>query len=315
MEIRGYQIRGELKTTNSGFSKWGFADKGGKTYFIKEFIDPVYPVCTDVLEPAMIERKKRICKEFEDRTALLYREINNCSDGNLVYIEDFFREGSHYYLTMEKVTAVSMSLIKRLPREDRIRVCKTLIHSIGRMHQRGIVHADIKLDNIMFRELPSGKITAKVIDFDNSFWESEPPDPEEEVHGDPVYMAPETFRMMETEEGALTRAIDVFALGLVFHQIFTGELPGFDRSAYDYPFESVLDGAGLSYSMEIPEEWRNMIIRMTEKDVDRRISLAEAEQLWRHSGQELRSTFGSTEGKTAGSASGAEEFFTAAGDL
>ena len=38
MQIKGYEIKGELKTNNSGFSKWGFATKNGKDYFIKEFI-------------------------------------------------------------------------------------------------------------------------------------------------------------------------------------------------------------------------------------------------------------------------------------
>lgn len=318
MNVKGYEVRGELKTNNSGFSKWGFADKNGKTYFIKEFIDPVYPVHEEILEPALIERKKKLCKEFEDRNALLYREINGCSDGNLVNIEEFFREESHYYLVMEKVSAVSMTIVNRLPQEDRIRICKTLLHSIGRMHARGIVHADIKLDNIMFRELPSGKITAKVIDFDNCFWESEPPDPQEEVFGDPVYMAPETFRMIEEEEGKLDSAIDVFALGLVFHQILTGSLPGFDHSAYDYPFEAVLDGAGLSYGSEIPEIWKEMITRMTEKDAGRRITLAEAERLWRQPEQKLRSTFVSRAADTGTDrtpVSSGGGFFTAAGDL
>ena len=50
MQIKGYELRGELKTTNSGFSKWGFAAKNGREYFIKEFIDPVYPVCTEFLD-------------------------------------------------------------------------------------------------------------------------------------------------------------------------------------------------------------------------------------------------------------------------
>ena len=39
MQIKGYEIKGELKTNNSGFSKWGFATKNGRDYFIKEFID------------------------------------------------------------------------------------------------------------------------------------------------------------------------------------------------------------------------------------------------------------------------------------
>lgn len=313
MEIKGYQVKGQLKTTNSGFSKWGFAQKNGKAYFIKEFIDPVYPDCTDVLESSVVERKKKICREYENRSNCLYREINACSDGNLVYIEEFFRCGSHYYLTMEKVSAVSMSLVRKMPEEDRIRICKALIHCIGRMHQRGIVHADIKLDNIMFRELPSGKIAGKVIDFDNSFWENEPPDPEEEVHGDPVYMAPETFRMMETEEGRLTTAIDVFALGLVFHQIFTGELPDFDHSKYDYPFEAVLHGAGLSYSTEIPELWRNMIILMTEADCKKRISLADAEKLWKYPAGNPADTLEHTGANKDAFVSGS--YFSAAGDL
>ncbi len=47
MQIKGYEIKGELKTNNSGFSKWGFATKNGRDYFIKEFIDPVYPIHTE----------------------------------------------------------------------------------------------------------------------------------------------------------------------------------------------------------------------------------------------------------------------------
>ena len=37
MEINGYRITHDLTNDNSGFSKWGFGDKGGVSYFIKEF--------------------------------------------------------------------------------------------------------------------------------------------------------------------------------------------------------------------------------------------------------------------------------------
>ena len=153
------------------------------------------------------------------------------------------------------------------------------MHCLGRLHQRGIVHADIKLDNILFRRLPSGKVTGKLIDFDNCFWEKQPPRPDEEIHGDLVYMAPETFVMMQNEAGTIDRAIDVFALGIVFHQIFTGKLPVFDTTKYDYPFEAVLDGAKLGISEVIPDQWRQLIARMTEAIPERRIGLEEAEAI------------------------------------
>ena len=278
-EINGYLLFNELKTTNSGFSKWGFGQKGGKSHFIKEFIDPVYPVCADLLDPAMVAHKRQICEAYEARSQLLYRAINESSDGNLVRIEDFFRCGSHYYLVMEKVDAVGIDEVRRMTAEDKLRVCKAMVHCLGGLHKSGIVHADIKLDNILFRRLPSGKVTGKLIDFDNCFWEKQPPRPDEEIHGDLVYMAPETFVMMQNEAGTIDRAIDVFALGIVFHQIFTGKLPVFDTTKYDYPFEAVLDGAKLGISEAIPDQWRQLIARMTEAIPERRIGLEEAEAI------------------------------------
>ena len=276
-EINGYILFSELKTTNSGFSKWGFAQRNGSRFFIKELIDPIYPVCADLLDSGVVARKRAICQQFEDRSKLLYHVINECSDGNLVHIEDFFRCDSHYYLVMEKIDAIGIDEVMAISIEDRVRICKALVHCLGRLHQRGIVHADIKLDNILFRRLPSGKVTGKLIDFDNCFWEMQPPQPDEEIHGDLVYMAPETFMMMQTETGTIDRAIDVFALGLVFHQIFTGRLPAFDARAYDYPFEAVLDGATLVVDAAIPDAWRDLIAQMLKTDPRERISLEVAE--------------------------------------
>ncbi len=275
-EINGYRLLGELKTTNSGFSRWGFAQRGANRYFIKELIDPVYPVYAELLDPAVVAHKKAICEAFEQRSALLYNRINAASDGNLVRVEEFFRWGSHYYLVMEKVEAIGLDDVQRIDAGDKLRICKALVHCLGRLHAAGIVHGDIKLDNILFRRLPSGKVTGKLIDFDNCFWEVQPPRPDEEIHGDLVYMAPETFMMMQTEEGTIDRAIDVFALGVVFHQIFAGCLPGFD-ARYDYPFEAVLDGRRLAVAEAVPAQWRDLIARMLEGNRDRRVSLAEAE--------------------------------------
>ena len=89
--INGYVIDGDLKTDNSGFSKWAFAKKNGCDYFIKEFLAPVYPVDESLFGPEMTARKRKICEKYENRSVSLYSTLNEASDGNLVNICEFFR--------------------------------------------------------------------------------------------------------------------------------------------------------------------------------------------------------------------------------
>ena len=42
--LHGYHILAEFSTENAGLSRWTFCEKGGRTFFIKEFLSPVYPV-------------------------------------------------------------------------------------------------------------------------------------------------------------------------------------------------------------------------------------------------------------------------------
>lgn len=276
MVIKDYTLEGELRTDNSGFSKWGFASRNGRRYFIKEFISPVYPIYEELLEPELLRLKRESCDQYEKKCIQLYESINRCSDGTLVRIEEFFRYGSKYYIVTERLETAGWEAVTALPERERLRLCRVLLHSVGCLHRDGIVHGDIKMDNIMFKKLPSGHIAPKLIDFDASFRETEPPAPTEEIHGDLVYMAPETFQMMRTESGSIGTAVDVFALGLVIHQIMSGGLPEFNREAYRYPFEALLDGSSLKLSDHLPESIANILPGMLEADPEKRITLKEA---------------------------------------
>ena len=60
-----------------------------------------------------------------------------------------------------------------------------------RLHEKKLIYADIRPDNILFKRSKSGKLVAKLIDFDGCFFEYDPP----EVKGIPLsepYIAPET---------------------------------------------------------------------------------------------------------------------------
>ncbi|NCB91595.1 MAG: hypothetical protein EOM40_03335 [Clostridia bacterium] len=249
--INGYLLEEPLKTDNSGFSKWGFGKLGEKEYFLKEFLSPVYPIDEALLGPELTQKKKDVCNAYVTKKQLIFKTINDASDGNLVRIEHFFRYGSKYYISMEKIDPVALVDVLALPEKEKMVICMILAHSISRMHQAGLIHADIKLDNIIFCKNADGGIGAKIIDLDNCFWEKEPPKGEEEIMGDQIYMAPETFWMIAQEEGTINRKIDVFALGLLFHQLFTGMLPGFDTQKYHYPYESVINGSKMIISSQV----------------------------------------------------------------
>ena len=69
--------------------------------------------------------------------------------------------------------------------------------------------------------------------------------------------------------------MDIFALGILFHQYFTGELPGFDREVNSYPGEAVANGATLQVSSMLPSDLQALFSRMLDPDPDRRPSAEE----------------------------------------
>ena len=97
MNINGYTLKAELKNANSGFSKWGFATKNGKEYFIKELINPVYPIDKSIMSEELFQQRRTFCSQYETKFKKFFGQINSASHGNLVRINEFFRSGSRYY--------------------------------------------------------------------------------------------------------------------------------------------------------------------------------------------------------------------------
>lgn len=278
MIINGYVIKGDLKNEDSGFSKWAFCNKNGKEYFIKEFLSPTYPYDKSKMTKKQAERKLEECKEFENRLLEMYRVINHVSDGNVVRIQEFFRCNSKYYIVTEKIdhSCISIEEISKLPYHKIKFICKVITHAMLCLHNEGFVHADIKPNNILVTvDERNEKYTAKIIDFDCGFFGTEPPEPGEELNGDPIYFAPEMLLHMMEEDVALSCKIDVFALGVLFHQYLTGKQPIFDMAKYDYIAEAVLNNASVRIDESIPPTFAKVLEKMLTKEPNERISLQE----------------------------------------
>ena len=91
--------------------------------------------------------------------------------------------------------------------------------AVGKLHQRGLIHKDIKPANILFNEA-TGEVRLTGFGIASRFArERQSPHPPETIAGTLAYMAPE-------QTGRMNRSIDsrsdLYALGVTFYQMLTG---------------------------------------------------------------------------------------------
>lgn len=228
--VGGYRLLRDFTTAGGGLSMWTLAERGGATYFIKQFLAPKWPVPGGPGTERTKVARRLACERFEQHHGRMMELLRSRSvpGGNLVVAIDFVRVDGIYYKITEAidVAAISVAAIAALPIDDRLLILKTVTHSVGILHAAGIVHGDIKPDNVLIKLTAGGNYTTKLIDFDNSFVTGEPPRAEETV-GDAVFLSPELAAHI-AEAGpdtAVTTSSDIFALGVLFSLYLTGRVP------------------------------------------------------------------------------------------
>jgi eukaryotic-like serine/threonine-protein kinase len=249
--IGKYTVTRDFDSANGGQCQWGFAKYRGEEFFIKKFLDPVYPGEKAPGSEQGKQKKRDRCHEFEKKQLAIIKALSSCGDGGLVVrtIECFKHgndAGEHYFKVSQKVDTSSMSdRVHTLELKKRLFVMLTAAGAVSILHKNGIIHLDLKPDNILIQEYGS-KLIAKVIDFDSSILEGELTNPETLV-GDAVYYSPEFASYIATsgETHPPTKKSDIFSLGLIFYKYWTGNLPTFS-SSYNYAHEAVLKGDKLS---------------------------------------------------------------------
>ncbi len=277
MTINGYTLITELKNANSGFSKWGFCTRNGKEYFIKELITPVYPIDRSVMTDELFNERRNFCHEYEEKFKSFFERINRASHGNLVRINEFFRYGGKYYIITDKVYGENLSVeyISSLNAAKKFLLLKTVAHCFRDLHFARVVHFDVKTTNIIIEATKRGNYTAKLIDFDSGFTIGDKIE-EQDLGGDLTYLAPETFLAIYGEDVRPDEKADIFSLGLVFHEYWTGKLPYYNESEYEYPYEASLDGGEIKVdTAKIPAEIADIIVTMLDADPAKRPSAEE----------------------------------------
>ena len=245
--VRGYKLLRDFKMAGGGNCEWTFAQKDGKEYFIKVFLNPKYPKLDGPGSAETKERLRKECEEFEKHQRDLNKRVKDIAGpgGRLVAATDFFREDNLFYKVALKVPAAPIvpKDIAKLELTEKIRLLQNVSSALQGMHTQRIVHGDLKIDNVLLEKGPTGSFTARVIDFDSSYIAGAPPDIDN-MMGDPPYYSPELLNYVQGKDEdpmKLSVASDVFALALVFHQYLTGEFPELP-SEHKYACEAVRAG-------------------------------------------------------------------------
>lgn len=273
VQIGEYTLRAPLTSNKSGFSKWGFCWKGETEFFIKEFLSPVYPDDSVELGTAMREKRIEECIRWFEEKSHIYNTIVAAQTGNLVVPISFFKFESRFYLVTQKVSesAMDFEVLNRFEMSHKLIVMKVLANSFARLAERNIVHADVKPDNLLIKQTNGGFFTMKIIDWDASYLADNPPEPDE-VQGDTVYYAPETLLYIIGEPVRLSPKVDVFAMGIIFHQILTGKLPVI-KPEYDYIYEAVLSDDPPELDPALPDDFRKLLEGMLQKEPENRLTM------------------------------------------
>ena len=222
-------------------------------------------------DPAAVERFSR---EARAASAL--------NHPNIVTIHEIAESGHGRFIVMELVHG--HTLRKRVGQPFTLDGFGALATQIARAlavaHVAGIVHRDVKPENIMVRDDGYVKLLdfglARLADASGAY-----PDREANPHiaaripvGTLPYMSPEQIRGESS-----TAASDVFSLGVVFYELVTGQRP-FRATSSNGVMHAILSEPPSPPSMINPEITRSLdalIVRMLEKDAARRPAAAEIE--------------------------------------
>lgn len=247
-----YLVTRDFDSANGGQCQWGFALNihDGNEYFVKKFLSPVYPGEDAPGSEKGKQKRRDQCEEFGRKQLAIQTALSACgAGGSVVVMVDFFKYGDdygeHFFKVCQKVDTSSLSKeIHTLEPKKRLFVMLTAAGALKILHSNGIIHLDLKPDNVLIKEW-EGRQVAKIIDFDSSILEGESIAAEFLV-GDPVYYSPEFAKHIATggETPAPTKKSDIFSLGLIFCQYWTGSRPILSGS-YTYAHEAVLDGRKL----------------------------------------------------------------------
>jgi serine/threonine-protein kinase len=211
--------------------------------------------------------EERLLQEARAAASIEHSAVIQIFDFGLTELRDPF-------IAMELLHGESLAgTIKRRGKVNPLRAVQTLLpitEALLAAHDAGVVHRDLKPDNIFLSRGAGDRLEPKVLDFGIAKFDQKASPNLTSVGtilGSPAYMSPEQAR----GEGDVDGRTDVWALCVVLYEVITGRLP-FAGENYNALLYAILEGQPKTFSelgINEPLLW-SIISRGLEKDRERR---------------------------------------------
>lgn len=224
-------------------------------------------------EPVALKILRKEIAEDKEHLERLRSEIKlarRVTHPNILRTYDLGKIDDTPFLSMEYVRGMTLQYLLsnsgKLPYSAALRVTKQLCLGLASVHQIGILHRDIKAENVIIE--PSGNL--KLMDFGIARTLKE-----SEIHkldkgmfvGTPRYASPEQVR-----GGELGIPSDIYSLGILITEIFTGKSPIVGETVNEICVAHVTKPPipPSKLWLEIPAELENIILKCLQKEPQQR---------------------------------------------
>jgi serine/threonine protein kinase len=198
--------------------------------------------------------------------------ITSTSHPNIVEVFDVAQHDGKHYIVMEYVHSKTLKQLIRargnIPIDEAVNIMKQLVSAVEHAHKMGIIHRDIKSQNVLVKD--DG--TVKLSDFGiASIVGVSDITKTDTVIGSVHYMAPELAQGKPVQVQA-----DIYSLGIVFYELLTGDVPYHSETAVEVALKHMHnDVPGVrEFNLQIPQSVENIVTKSTARKIDLRYKTA-----------------------------------------